>query len=131
VSSPELVYAAGPKGFVPVQDNNDNYQFAYPFGWQEVAVKGTDVVYKDVIEPLESISVTLSSTDKKDIIEFGPVEEVCSALAKEVLSAPGTDVHIVGTKQVGTSTARKWGGTIVSELVLCCCTEGGQRAQLL
>lgn len=40
-----------------------------------MAVKGQDVVYKDVIEPLESVSVSLTPTDKADINEFGtPVE---------------------------------------------------------
>jgi photosystem II oxygen-evolving enhancer protein 2 len=29
-----------------VSDLNDNYQFLYPFGWQEVTVDGADVVYK-------------------------------------------------------------------------------------
>ena len=28
------------------KDANDGYQFAYPFGWQEVAVTGQDVVFK-------------------------------------------------------------------------------------
>lgn len=67
---------AAPKGFVPVQDLQDNYQFLYPFGWQEVSVKGADVVFKDVVEPLESVSVTLTSTDKKDILEFGDIQTV-------------------------------------------------------
>ena len=36
---------------------------------------GTDVVYKDIIEPLESASVTISKTDKKSVTEFGsPIE---------------------------------------------------------
>lgn len=55
---------------------NDNYQFLYPFGWQEVTVTGTDVVYKDVIEPLESVSVTITTTDKKDVTEFGDIADV-------------------------------------------------------
>ncbi len=39
---------------------------------------GTDVVYKDVIEPLESVSVALTKTDKADITEFGDIKEVCA-----------------------------------------------------
>ena len=37
---------------------------------------GTDVVYKDVIEPLESVSVTITATDKKDVTEFGDIADV-------------------------------------------------------
>ena len=48
----------------------------YPFGWQEVQVEGQDVVYKDIIEPLESVSVTVEKTDKQNVSEFGSPEEV-------------------------------------------------------
>ena len=67
---------AGAGGFLPIKDSQDGYQFLSPFGWQEVAVKGQDVVYKDVIEPLESVSVSLTPTDKANIAEFGTPEEV-------------------------------------------------------
>ena len=52
----------------------------YPFGWQEVSVDGTDVVYKDIIEPLESASVTISKTDKSSIADFGNPLEVTNLL---------------------------------------------------
>ena len=65
------------KEFAPVKDPQDGYSFVYPFGWQEVAVKGQDVVYKDVIEPLESVSVSITQTDKADVTEFGSPAEVC------------------------------------------------------
>eukprot|EP00878_Enallax_costatus_P043977 GHUV01052105.1.p1 GENE.GHUV01052105.1~~GHUV01052105.1.p1 ORF type:complete len:203 (-),score=46.73 GHUV01052105.1:674-1282(-) len=68
--------AKAPKGFNPVQDLTDNYQFLYPFGWQEVTITGADVVYKDVVEPLESVSVTITPTDRKEITDFGDINEV-------------------------------------------------------
>ena len=58
-----------------MKDAQDGYSFVYPFGWQEVAVKGQDVVYKDVIEPLESVSVSISKTDKDKVSEFGAAPE--------------------------------------------------------
>jgi hypothetical protein len=39
------------------------------------------VVYKDVIEPLESVSVSLIPTDKATVEEFGSLEEVAFTLA--------------------------------------------------
>lgn len=63
-------------GFVPVNDQGDAYKLLYPFGWQEVSVTGQDVVYKDIIEPLESVSVNMVPTDKEDITLFGTPEEV-------------------------------------------------------
>lgn len=99
---PSAALAAGtkaPRGFTPVQDVGDNYQFLYPFGWQEVSVDGADVVYKDVVEPLESVSVTLTPTEKKDIKEFGDIKEVAETLAKEVLTAPGVEVEVLSTNE--------------------------------
>jgi len=45
-----------------------------------VAVQGPDVVFKDIVEPLESVSVTIANTEKKDITEYGNIEEVRSLL---------------------------------------------------
>ena len=67
---------AAAKEFTPVKDSQDGYSFVYPFGWQEVAVKGQDIVYKDVIEPLESVSVSITQTDKANVAEFGSPAEV-------------------------------------------------------
>lgn len=41
-------------------------------------IEGQDKVYKDVIEPLESVSVNLVPTSKQTIKEFGPPKQVCS-----------------------------------------------------
>jgi photosystem II oxygen-evolving enhancer protein 2 len=82
---------------VPVNDQQDGYSFAYPFGWQEVSVAGQDVVYKDVIEPLESVSVSLVPTDKADVTEFGPAAEVAATLARSVLTAPGQEVNLLNS----------------------------------
>ena len=65
---------------MPIKDPQDGYSFLSPFGWQEVAVKGQDVVYKDIIEPLESVSVSMTPTDKATIDDFGSPTEVCSPL---------------------------------------------------
>lgn len=42
----------------------------------QVAVTGSDVVFKDIVEPLEFVSVTLTKTDKSDITEFGDIQTV-------------------------------------------------------
>lgn len=43
---------------------------------QEVVIEGQDKVFKDVIEPLESVSVNMIPTGKQDIRDFGPPEQV-------------------------------------------------------
>lgn len=100
LATPQLASAAkAPSGFSAVEDLSDGYKFFYPFGWQEISVSGADVVYKDVVEPLESVSVTMVKTDKTDISEYGSLEEVSETLAKLVLTAPGTDVKILSTSE--------------------------------
>lgn len=96
---------AAPKGFVGVKDSNDGYGFLYPFGWQEVTVDGQDVVYKDVIEPLESVSVSLVPTEKADVTEFGDPKEVAFTLADKVLTAPSQEVTIINVGEVGAAAA--------------------------
>ncbi|PSC70397.1 psbP chloroplastic [Micractinium conductrix] len=99
--------AKGPKGFVPLRDSQDGYSFLYPFGWQEVSVDGQDVVYKDVIEPLESVSVSLVATEKTDVTEFGDAKEVAFTLADKVLTAPNQEVKLVGVNE-RTNDGRKY-----------------------
>ncbi|KAF5839511.1 chloroplast oxygen-evolving complex/thylakoid lumenal 25.6kDa protein [Dunaliella salina] len=100
LTGPQAALAAAktPKGFSAFEDVGDGYKFLYPFGWQEVAVDGADVVFKDIVEPLEYISVTITTTEKTDIAEFGTKEEVADTLAKEVLTPPGQEVNILSSE---------------------------------
>lgn len=43
---------------------------------QEVVIEGQDKVFKDVIEPLENVSVTMLPTTKQDIRDLGSPQEV-------------------------------------------------------
>lgn len=88
-----------PKGFQAVRDTGDGYEFLFPFGWQEVSVSGIDTVYKDVIEPLESVSVQLTPTDKASITEYGPVNEVAGTLAGSVLARSTDEVQLIKSTQ--------------------------------
>jgi len=100
LSSQDAATAAkGPKGFNPVEDINDGYRFLYPFGWQEVSVNGVDVVYKDIVEPFETVSVSLLPTDKATIGEYGSAQEVAETLARNVLTAPGSEVNVLTTSE--------------------------------
>jgi photosystem II oxygen-evolving enhancer protein 2 len=88
-------HAAKQGGFVPVNDQGDAYKLLYPFGWQEVSVGGQDVVYKDIIEPLESVSVSITPSDKDDITLYGEPVEVAQTLADQVLTAPTQQVKVL------------------------------------
>ena len=47
---------------------------------QEVVIDGQDKVFKDVIEPLENVSVNMIPTGKQDIRDLGPPEQVLRIL---------------------------------------------------
>ncbi|XP_027351804.1 psbP-like protein 1, chloroplastic isoform X2 [Abrus precatorius] len=91
--------AENKKGFLHVLDKKDGYSFLYPFGWQEVVIEGEDKVFKDVIEPLESVSVNMIPTGKLDIKEFGPPEQVAETLVKKVLAPPNQKTKIIEAKE--------------------------------
>ncbi|XP_047092482.1 psbP-like protein 1, chloroplastic [Lolium rigidum] len=92
-------FAEGTKGFLGVIDRKAGYSFVYPFGWQEVSVQGQDKVYKDVIEPLESVSINMIPTIKEDIRDLGPPEQVAEALVRKVLAPPTQKTKLIEAKQ--------------------------------
>lgn len=83
------------KGFISVTDNKDGYSLLYPFGWQEVVVEGQDKVFKDVIEPLETVSVNVIPTTKQNIRDFGSPQEVAETLLKNVLASPSQKTKLI------------------------------------
>ncbi|KAI5660037.1 hypothetical protein M9H77_28830 [Catharanthus roseus] len=87
------------KGFLPVTDKKDGYTFLYPFGWQEVVIEGQDKVFKDVIEPLESVSVNMIPTAKQDIRDFGSPKEVAEILLKKVLVPPSQKSKLIDASE--------------------------------
>jgi len=97
VSRPALAAADGK--FMPVIDRKAGYSFVYPFGWQEVSVQGQDKVYKDVIEPLESVSINMIPTTKEDIRDLGPPDQVAEALVRKVLSPPTQKTKLIEAKE--------------------------------
>ncbi|XP_068669136.1 psbP-like protein 1, chloroplastic [Aristolochia californica] len=91
--------AESKKGFQIVNDRKDGYSFLYPFGWQEVVIGGQDKVFKDVIEPLESVSVNMIGTSKDDIRDLGSPQQVAEALIKRVLAPSSQKTKLVEAKE--------------------------------
>ncbi|CAN4086237.1 unnamed protein product [Withania somnifera] len=93
--TPASFAAENKKGFLPVTDKKDGYSFLYPFGWQEVVVEGEDKVFKDVIEPLENVSINVIPSSKEDIRDFGSPQQVAEILIKKFLSSPSQKTKLV------------------------------------
>ena len=81
--------AAGLNSFV---DTGDGYEFLYPNGWVEVKVSdGPDVVFHDMIEQTENVSVVISPIpDQKTLDELGTATEVGYKLSKNAIAPPGS-----------------------------------------
>jgi photosystem II oxygen-evolving enhancer protein 2 len=84
-SNPSIASAAGFKSFV---DTTDGYQFLYPNGWLQVKVdNGPDVVFHDLIEISENVSVVISPVpENKTLKELGTPTEVGYKLGKAALA---------------------------------------------
>ncbi len=78
---------AGLKSYV---DSTDGYEFLYPNGWLPVKVSsGPDVVFHDLIETSENVSVVISPVSEgKTLAELGTPGEVGYKLAKSAIAPP-------------------------------------------
>lgn len=73
-------------------DTKDGYQFLYPNGWVEVSVSdGPDVVFRDLIERTENVSVVISPIDPgKTLADLGTPTDVGYRLSKNAIAPPET-----------------------------------------
>lgn len=85
-------------------DTNKGYQFLYPNGWVPVKVSnGPDVVYHDLIQTTENVSVVISPvTDGKTLSELGSPTEVGYKLSKNAIAPPnsGREAELVNAEAI-------------------------------
>lgn len=81
-------------GFQSYIDNIDGYGFLYPIGWVQVQLTqegGPDVVFHDIINPTENVSVVMNAVpDGKSLKELGSPTEVGYSLQKNALAPEGS-----------------------------------------
>ena len=79
-------------GLQPYIDIADGYRFLYPTGWVQVEVSGgPDVVFRDLINPTENVSVIIQPiTSDKQLTDLGSPSEVGYALQKTAIAPPET-----------------------------------------
>lgn len=100
LSSCAVSAASGLKSHI---DSTDGYEFLYPNGWVSVKVnKGPDVVYHDLIETRENVSVVISPVqDGKTLSELGTPSEVGYKLSKNAIAPPGSgrEAELINAEQ--------------------------------
>lgn len=83
------------------------YEFLYPNGWVEAKVDGgPDVVFHDLIEQKENVSVVINPVpDNKTLEQLGTPTEVGYRLSKNVIAPPNSgreaDLISAESRQVG------------------------------
>eukprot|EP00439_Symbiodinium_sp_Y106_P001179 s419_g1.t1 len=68
----KAVYPASPAlAFETWVDSNQGYEFKFPTGPQKSTLKGYDVFYRDILEPLEYIGVKIVGTQRNSLDDVG------------------------------------------------------------
>jgi photosystem II oxygen-evolving enhancer protein 2 len=82
--------AAGVTGLKSYVDSIDGYEFLYPNGWLPIQVTdGPDVVFHDLIEQTENVSVVIGSVPKDETLsDLGTPGEVGYQLQKNAIAPP-------------------------------------------
>ncbi|NEP15962.1 MAG: photosystem II oxygen evolving complex protein PsbP [Leptolyngbya sp. SIO4C1] len=72
------------------------YQFMYPTGWVEIkAGEGPDVVFHDIIEPTDNVSVVISPVaEGKTLADLGGPTEVGYKLSKSITAMTDSDRNV-------------------------------------
>ncbi|KAL3521043.1 hypothetical protein ACH5RR_019192 [Cinchona calisaya] len=87
--SPTAIQAEGiPKNYEAFVDKVDGYSYFYPSDWREFDFMGHDSAFKDRYLQLQNLRLSFIPTDKSDVHDLGPLEEVVSHLVNHVYSAP-------------------------------------------
>lgn len=82
-------------GLQAYTNSTAGYQFLYPNGWQEVKVDnntaGVDVVFRDLVEQTENISVVINEVEeKRKLTDLGTPSDVGQRL-KNTIAPPNSD----------------------------------------
>ncbi|KAH9767830.1 photosynthetic NDH subunit of lumenal location 1 [Citrus sinensis] len=88
-----------PKNYDAFVDRIDGYSYVYPSDWTEFEFTGHDSGFKDRYLQLQNVRVRFIPTNKKDVHDLGPMEEVVSNLARHVYAAPNQVADILDMQE--------------------------------
>ncbi|KAK2987783.1 hypothetical protein RJ640_030673 [Escallonia rubra] len=77
-----------PANYDAFVDKADGYSYYYPSDWRDFDFRGHDSAFKDRYLQLQNVRVSFIPTDKSDIRDMGPMEEVIYNLVTHVYSTP-------------------------------------------
>ncbi|KAL7109012.1 hypothetical protein ACP275_06G149700 [Erythranthe tilingii] len=77
-----------PDNYEVFVDKVDGYSYYYPSDWREFDFRGHDSAFKDSHLQLQNVRLSFIPTNKTDIHDIGPMDEVVANLINNVYSAP-------------------------------------------
>nr|DAD37152.1 TPA_asm: hypothetical protein HUJ06_007793 [Nelumbo nucifera] len=94
-----FVFADVPENYQSFIDLSDGYSYYYPSDWRDFDFRGHDSAFKDRYLQLQNVRLSFIPTDKRDIHDLGPMEEVISNLVRHVYAAPSQRATIFDMKE--------------------------------
>ncbi|KAG2723679.1 hypothetical protein I3843_02G158700 [Carya illinoinensis] len=77
-----------PKNYRAFVDSADGYSYYYPADWREFDFRAHDSAFKDRYMQLQNVRVRFIPTERKDIHDIGPMEQVIFDLVNHIYAAP-------------------------------------------
>jgi photosystem II oxygen-evolving enhancer protein 2 len=77
-------------GLAPFVDSRDGYSFLHPSGWLQKNIKnGPDIVFHDIVEPSENVSVVIGKLKSvKTLEEIGTANDIGLRIQEKVIASP-------------------------------------------
>lgn len=88
IPASSLLAEEAPANYQAFVDSSDGYSYFYPSDWREFDFRGHDSAFKDRYLQLQNVRVSFLPTEKRDIHDLGPMEEVISNLVTNIYAAP-------------------------------------------
>ncbi|GMN57285.1 hypothetical protein TIFTF001_026386 [Ficus carica] len=88
-----------PNNYRSFVDIKDGYSYYYPADWREFDFRAHDSAFKDRYLQLQNVRVRFIPTDKKDIHDLGPMEEVVPDLVRYKFAAPNQVINILDMQE--------------------------------
>ncbi|MFE4105655.1 photosystem II reaction center PsbP [Almyronema epifaneia] len=95
-----ITAGSGLKSYV---DSSKGYQFLYPTGWLEVATNSADVVFHDIVNDTENVSVVISDVPAGQTLQdLGDPTEVGYKLSKSINTIAGDDrdIQLISAQEI-------------------------------
>ncbi|CAO2826158.1 unnamed protein product [Amaranthus hypochondriacus] len=88
-----------PENYMEFVDKQDGYSYVYPSDWREFDFRAHDSAFKDRYLQLQNVRLSFIPTDKNDIHDLGPMENVVQDLVNKVYAAPNQATFIKGMQE--------------------------------